>query len=53
MLEAITLRPSPRSAALRVFGAVGVLFVALLVVLLFTRPEMVISVMHAVMNLMP
>ena len=51
MLEAT--RPSPRSAALRVFGANGVLFAALLVVLLFTRPDMVMAAMHAVMSLMP
>ena len=52
MPEALS-RTSLRITALRVFGASGVLFVALLVVLLLVRPDIVVAGLHAVMNMMP
>lgn len=42
---------SPRSTALRVFGTVGGAVIVLAVVAVAVRPDMMMSVVHAVMGM--
>lgn len=51
-MSELTAAASHRATAIRIFGTTGALLAVLLVTLLVTRPDMLMTAMHAVMGVM-